>query len=485
MIRMLGSSCRTRDGLTRRETLRAGGLSMLGGMFGLPQQIAAAAGTNAAETNAAENGRKRPGKAKSVIMLYLLGGAPTQDMFDMKPDAPDGLGGEFNPIASNVPGMDVCELLPKHAKWMNQSAIVRTVNHKAGCHNPMASWTGYPEPLPSIGVVQDNLPPSMGSVCEYLNTEQGGFPDYVHLPCLLGWGQHIRRAGPYGGFLGRQYDPLFTECSPTAAKVSTSQYDPQVVLGTPRLPNARLPEGITLDRLKKRQELTRQFDDALRRPGIGEEFERVQEGALSLLTSNRIRNAFDIENVDPKVRDNYGRTLFGSSALIARQLVEEGVRFVNVTWDIFATRPALLDGVGWDTHSRNFPILKDVLLPNYDDTFSGLMDDLSERGLLDETLVVVMSDMGRTPKINKSGGRDHWTFCYSVLMAGAGIQGGTIYGASDNQAAYVKDAPVSPADICATIYECLGIDPDMQIPDSAGQPVRIRMGGRVINEILS
>ena len=449
---------------------------MLGGMFGLPPHVASAANSN--------EGR-RPGKAKNVIMLYLLGGAPTQDMFDMKPHAPTGIASDFRPIRSDVPGMDLCELLPRSARWMSKSAIVRTVNHKAGCHNPMASFTGYPEPLPSIGVLQDNLPPSMGSVCEYLNQDPGGFPDYVHLPCMLGWGQHIRRAGPYAGFLGSQYDPLFTECNPTSAKPSPSQYAPQPVLGCPELPNARLPAGLTLDRLNKRRELTRQFDDALRRPGLGEEFERVQEGAMSLLTSQRIRNAFDIDNVDAKVREAYGPTLFGSSALIARKLVEEGVRFVTATWDVFATRPGLLDGVAWDTHVANFPILKDVLLPIYDNTFDALMDDLSKRGLLDETLVVVMSDMGRTPKINKNGGRDHWTFCYSVLMAGAGIRGGTLYGASDDQAAYVKSDPVSPADICATIYECLGIDPNMQVPDSAGQPVRIRMGGNVINDILA
>ena len=476
MIRMLGTPRQCCDGVTRRETLQAGGMAMLGGLFGLPTQLSAA-------VEQAKPSRR--GKAKSVIVLYLLGGAPTQDMFDMKPDAPGGIGGEFNPINSNVPGMDVCELLPKHAKWMNKSAIVRTVNHKAGCHNPMPSLTGYPEPLPSIGVVQDKLPPSMGSVCEYLNANEGGFPDYVHMPCMLGWGQHIRRAGPYGGFLGRQYDPLFTECMPSSEKPSPDTYHPQVVHGTPQLPNAKLPEGITLDRLNTRQQLAQQFDDQLRKSEAGQQFERVQNGALSLLTSNRIREAFNIDDVDAKVRDRYGRTLFGNSALIARKLVEEDVRFVNVTWDIFWTRPGKLDGAGWDTHSRNFGILKETLLPGYDHTFAGLMEDLDERGTLDDTLVVVMSDMGRTPKINKNAGRDHWTFCYSVMFAGAGVRGGTIYGASDEGAAYVKDNPVSPADICATIYECLGIDPDMQVPDSAGQPVRIRMGGRVIKEILS
>ena len=473
MITMLGSPRQCCDGLTRRETLQAGSLSLLGGLLG----------TQAGAVTTAPS--SRPGKAKSVIVLYLLGGAPTQDMWDLKPLAPDGIRGEFNPIDTNVPGIQLCEHLPKSARWMDRAAIVRTVNHKAGCHNPMPSLTGYPEPLPSIGVVQDHLPPSMGSVCEYLNKDGRELPAYVHMPCMLGWGQHIRRAGPYGGFLGRQYDPLFTECEPYSDAPSPGQYHPQVVKGVPRLPTAALPAGLTLDRLDRRKQLTEQFDDQLRDTEARDQFLRSQEGALTLLTSRSVRDAFDVESVDPALRDQYGRTLFGSSALIARKLAEAGVRFINVTWDIFWTRPGKLDGAGWDTHSRNFAILKETLLPNYDQTFNGLMEDLSESGLLDETLVVVMSDMGRTPKINdKEAGRDHWTFCYSVMFAGAGIRGGTIYGESDDQAAYVKDSPVSPADINATIYQCLGIDPDMHVADSAGQPVRVGLDGRVIDDIL-
>lgn len=478
MITMLGSPRRCCDGLTRRETLQAGGLAMLGGLFGSPAHL-----TRAAEQAKSQNGR--PGKAKSVIVLYLLGGAPTQDMFDLKPDAPDDIRGDFKPINSNVPGIQVGELLPKSANWMHKSAIVRTVNHKAGCHNPMPSLTGYPEPLPSIGVVQDALPPSIGSVCDYLSPKQGELPNYIHMPCMLGWGQHIRRAGPYGGFLGRQYDPLFTECEPTSAKPSPDTYHPQMPLGTPQLPNAVLPAGITVDRLNRRRKLTQQIDDSLRRIDNDGAFRRAQEGALNLLTSKGVRDAFDIEGITPETRDLYGRTLFGNSALIARKLVEQGVRFVNVTWDIFWTRPAQIDGAGWDTHQRNGGILKELLLPNYDVTFSGLMQDLESSGLLDETLVVVMSDMGRTPKINKNAGRDHWTFCYSVLFAGAGIRGGTLYGESDSQAAYVKDKPVSPSDILATMYACLGIDPDTQITDSAGQPVRISLDGHPIEDILA
>lgn len=445
----------------------------MGSLFGLPATLDAAATASTTK-----------GKAKSVIVLYLLGGAPTQDMWDLKPEAPDGVGGEFKPIVSNVPGMDVCELLPKHTAWMNKSAIVRSVNHQASCHNPMPSLTGYPEPLPSIGVVQDNLPPSIGSVCEYMN-QATDFPAYVHMPCMLGWGQHIRRAGPYAGFLGRQFDPLFTECAPTTKEPSPGTYQPQVVHGVPRLPVAKLPAGVTLDRLKARRRLTDQFDDALRDLERRGEFERAQKGALALLTSNSIREAFAIEQEEAAKRELYGDTLFGNSALIARNLVEKGTKFVNVTWDIFWTRPGQLDGSGWDTHERNFGILKEVLLPVYDHTFNGLMTDLDATGLLEETLVVVMSDMGRTPTINEKGGRDHWSFCYSVLFAGAGIQGGTLYGKSDDRAAYVKDKSVSPADICATIYKCLGIDPHMQIPDSNGQPVKVALDGEPIEEILA
>ena len=361
-------------------------------------------------------------------------------------------------LVSTVPGMDVCELLPKHARWMNKSAVVRSVNHKGGCHNPMPSLTGYPEPLPSIGVNQDGLPPSMGSVCEYLNDDPSGMPDYVHMPCMLGWGQHIRRAGPYAGFLGRQYDPLFTECHPTSKKPGTD-YHPQVVLGTPTLPNARLPKGITLDRLNSRKKLTEQFDDALRQPGVTSEFDRVQDGALSLLTSNRIRNSFDVESEKGEVRDKYGRTLFGNSALIARKLVEEGVRFVNVTWDCYYER-LKLQYECWDTHKRNAGILRGYNLPVLDMTYNALMEDLEKRGLLDETLVVVMSDFGRTPKHNKDAGRDHWTACQSIVLAGGGIRGGVTAGQSDEWGYKPLDRanPTQVYDLHATMLHLLGID---------------------------
>ena len=248
----------------------------------------------------------------------------------------------------------------------------------------------------------------MGSVCEYLKDERDPLPAYVYLPCYLGWGQSIRRPGPYAGFLGKRYDPLFTECSPYIDKDAPPERPgyPQVLRGEPRLPDSTPGEGITLDRLHARRTLLQQFDDQVRRaeghPALGT-FDRHQARAFELLTSAKVKAAFDLDDEDPKLRDRYGRTLFGSSALIARRLVEAGVRFVNVTWDCYWER-LQLQYDGWDTHTRNFPILREYNLPQLDLTLSALLEDLDGRGLLDETLVVVMSDMGRTPKINGSRG---------------------------------------------------------------------------------
>ncbi len=479
MLTMLGSPRRCCDGITRRETLKVGALSLLGGFFDLGSLLRA---------EASRAIHVAPGKAKSVVLLYLLGGAATQDMFDLKPNAPVEVRGEFKPRATNVPGIQICEHLPRMAGWMHKAAIVRSVNHKAGCHNCLPSYTGYEVPIPDQHP-RDTDPPSMGSVCEYLNRGHGDFPAYVYLPCWLGWGQVFRRAGPYGGFLGQRYDPLTTACSPYGDKDAppTQPGYPRVVRGQPYLADATLTGELTIDRLNHRRSLLQQVDDQLRRaeaqPALAT-YDRVQQRAFNLLTSAKVRAAFDLTTEEPRLLERYGRTLFGHSTLIGRRLVEAGVRFVNVTWDLFWDR-IQIDYDAWDTHTRNFPILRDNKLPHFDQTYTALMEDLQQRGLLDETLVVVMSEMGRTPRVNGNGGRDHWTFCYSVLLAGAGIRGGSIYGASDAHAAYVKDKPVSTADICATIYHCLGIDPQMCVQDHSGRPVPIAQGGQPLREILA
>jgi hypothetical protein len=328
----------------------------------------------------------------------------------------------------------------------------------------------------------------MGSVCEYLNRRHGDFPDYVYLPCWLGWGQVFRRAGPYAGFLGKRCDPLITECSPFGDKDAPPprQGYPRIVRGQPFLADSTLGPDMTIDRLNTRRGMLQQIDDQRRLAEASIAaggYERTQQRAFGVLTSARVRAAFDLDREDPRVLDRYGRTLFGHSTLIGRRLVEAGVRFVNVTWDLFWDR-VQVDFDAWDTHTRNFPILRENKLPGLDQTYTALLEDLERRGLLDETLVVVMSEMGRTPRINGNGGRDHWTYCYSVMLAGAGIKGGTIYGASDAQAAYVKDKPASTADVCATIYECLGIDPDMTVPERSGRPITINHGGQAIRDIL-
>lgn len=480
MLTMLGSRRRCCDGITRRETLRAGALTALGG-FGLPELFAAT-----------DAGRVTAGKARSVIVLYLLGGAATQDMFDLKPDAPREVRSQFQPIATSAPGLSICEHLPRMSRWMHKAAIIRSVNHKAGCHNTLPSYTGHEVMLGDITNTADSYPPSMGSVCEYLR-RQGDqrnrqLPDYVYMPCYLGWGQNIRRPGPYGGFLGKQCDALTTECSPYRPENTAEPLPgkPLTVLGMPSVVGA-MPEGLTIDRLHSRRALLDQIDSQIRDLESSQALDTYgqhKRRAFDLLASPALKSAFELHDEPPQLVERYGRTLFGHSTLLARRLVERGVRFVNVTWDLFWDR-VKIDYDAWDTHTNNFAILKENKLPGLDQTYSALMEDLAAKGLLDETLVVVMSEMGRTPRINANGGRDHWTYCYSVLLAGAGIRGGTVFGESDAQAAYVKDRPVSTSDICATIYQALGISPTLRLPDHTGRPVEISHGGQPIQDVLA
>lgn len=477
MLRVLGNPRRFCDGVTRREALTAGALSALGGGFNLRTLFAL-------EERRPSDARR--GKAKSVLLLYLHGGAPTQDMFDLKPAAPVEVRGEFKPIASSVAGIQVCEHLPQTAKWMHRCAVVRSVNHKAGCHNTLPSFTGSEQPVDvNDPIPKDSFPPSMGAVCEYGKPQNVDLPHYVALPTYLGWGFALRRPGPNGGFLGKRCDPLCSQANPRIDPNPPAGRRP-MWLGTPFLADTTLGPDMTLDRLDQRRSLLKQLDDEQRRAEAAAtgDFDRVRQRAFSLLTGSKLKSAFDLEREDPRQRDRYGRHLFGSSALIGRRLIETGVRFVDVYWDGYSSRvPTGLDPY-WDTHSKNFEQLKQVNLPYLDQTFAALMGDLEERGLLDETLVVMMSDFGRTPKVNAAAGRDHWTFCYSVVLAGAGIRGGTLCGASDSHAAFVKDRPVRPADICATIYHCLGIDPDTPIADRAGRAVPVAQGGEPIREIL-
>src|SRR5262245_1362445 len=484
MITLLGSPRQACDGTTRRETLKVGALSLLGGVFNRPSLLA---------MEKVRGPHARPGKAKSVILVYLQGGPATQDMFDLKPDAPGGIRSEFRPIPTSAPGIQVCEHLPKTATWVHKAAIVRTVFHDGGCHNNLPMYTSYDVPPPDDSP-RDTDPPSMGSVCLYhdqhvLGRKPGEISNYVYLPCPLGWGEARQKPGPWGGFLGHKYDPLYTECTAYLDRPMKKSDDMQIVRGEPLFKEIDLPKGMTLDRLSARRDLLQQFDDGRRRAESGRSADAAgghRRLAFDLITSPRVREAFDLNREPDRLRQRYGRSLFGATTLLARRLVERGVRFVNVSWDNFRERFEFPpSNQVWDTHERNFPILRENHLPNLDQTYSALLEDLNVRGLLDETLVVMMGEMGRTPKVNKDGGRDHWTFCYSIVLAGAGIRGGSVYGTSDAHAAYIKDRPVHIRDICATIYHCLGIDPEMPVYDRGGRPVPVAQGGEPLRDILT
>jgi Protein of unknown function (DUF1501) len=498
MIRVHGSSKRLCDGLTRRDLLQVGSLGMLG--LGLADL--------GPKSQAAANVPRLPhfGRAKSCILLYLYG-APSQiETFDPKPAAPAEIRGDFRSIASVVPGLDVCEHLPRLAKVMDKVTVVRSVNHPYPIHGVAFALTG----IPRIELSMELNPrdsahwPFIGSVVDYVDARREGTkPPDVPRNLTLPWAfstqrvGEVARAGPYGGFLGPSFDPVSTEFSGQATKVARKTLQQQVwedkepYRGVTPESRFRLssvastgPE-LTLNRLDRRRSLLQQiedgraaFDVALQQPGV----DRHRRMAYSLLGSERLRHAFDLDREHPATRDLYGMTLFGQASLTARRLVEAGGRFVTVFWDEFG-----LAGTGWDTHWDHYPRMKDELLPGLDQTLSGLLIDLDLRGLLDETLVMVLSEHGRTPKITtgQGGGRDHWSRCYSVVLAGAGIARGRVVGRSDKIASDPVEQPVSPKDLLATAYHLLGIDPETLLNDRQGRPMGLVPDGKILTEALA
>lgn len=455
--------------VSRRELMRVGGLSMFGGLT-LPRLL------QAAPTPA--------GPAKSVIMFNLLGGPAHMDMFDMKPDAPAEVRGEFQPIASSVPGLQVCEHLPKLATLMHQATLIRTFSHTFNSHDPLPFMTGYTDERP-LDQHKSSDPPDVGAICQYLGRGPQDLPGAVCLPCFPGSGQKgWRRRGPYGGFLGKRYDPLFTLCSPTFAREPAQQhYDPVMPLGEPAPPTPAEVPDMTEIRLDARRALLGQLDNAfsqVSRSAPIATMDHVKQQAYSILTSDKTRHAFDLRQEPDAIRERYGRHLMGSSMLMARRLVEAGVPFVSVHQEIFAHY-----GHAYDMHSNNFRMLKDFNLPLLDRVVPALIEDLEARGLLESTLVVVMGEMGRTPKINGSAGRDHWPQCGFSLLFGGGVKAGHVYGSTDKIGAWPTSHPVSPADFVATIYALLGIDPRRTVPNRSGRPIPIAHGGEPIFDLMA
>ena len=475
MLSIFGNSANWDHGVARREILRAGGLSLLG--LSLP-------GLLQAKERAGETANRRPaGRARSVILFNLLGGPSHMDMFDMKPLAPAEIRGEFRPIATSQPGVQICEHLPGVAKWMHKACLIRTISHNYNSHDPLPIMTGFTGGNAQLQA-QATDPPDIGAICQYLGLGPEDVPGAVCLPCYPGWGESYRRGGPYGGFLGSQYDPLFALCKPTFAREpKVSYYDPVMPIGEPYLPGLESQPEMSAGRFAQRRSLLGQLDEVFKTVSSSpaqERLDRFQRRACDMLTSGKTRDAFDLSREPDQVRDRYGRNLYGASLLVARRLVEAGVPFVSVHQEIFRHY-----GHAYDMHENNFSMLKNHNLPILDQVYPALIQDLEERGLLDSTLVIVMGEMGRSPRINGKAGRDHWPQCGFSLLTGGGVKPGMVHGATDKDAAYPVSDPVHPSDLVATVYHLLGIDPHLAVHDRLGRPFPIARGGEPIHGIIA
>jgi hypothetical protein len=415
-------------------------------------------------------GGKAP-QADSCILVFLNGGPSHLDTWDMKPDLPREMRSEFRPVATTVPGVQVCEHLPRLARLMTHCTLVRSVHHDQVAHAPAVytALTGVRSNVRAgIMGARPTDHPAIGSVVGRYRPPASGVMPYVLLPHLTAEGAGgPPQPGFLGGWLGKTSDPfLVLKGGPTPDGFNL----PSLVPGT----------GMTSERVRARQDLLTGLNQtsSTGRADQARDLERLQARACDLLTSSAAQRAFQLDREPARVRDAYGRNIYGQSLLLARRLIEAGTRLACVSWapDANAT---------WDTHGQNFVKLKNQLLPAFDLGFSALLDDLMARGLLERTLVVVMGEIGRTPKINNGAGRDHWEHCYTALFAGGGMKGGFTYGASDKRGAYPSQCPVNASDIVATIYDGLGISPGLELRDRLDRPILLMPEGAPIKDVFA
>jgi hypothetical protein len=438
-------------GITRREVLQVGYSGLLG--IGLSSVLGSR--TQAAQTERSKGGRK----PKSMILIFLTGAPSHLDTFDMKPDAPREVRGEFKPIATKLPGVFVCEHLPRLASRADKYALVRSLAHRENNHLVATHHllTGYPQP----GAFFDKMAsrddwPCYSSALDYLKPRHDGIPSGVNLPTFLMEGPLIW-PGQHAGFLGPRHDPWQITHNPNSADF--------------RMDSLRLSPGIDISRLNDRTALLDQVDrqqGQIAALAAARRLNDQQQLAVSILTSGRIAQAFEMDREPAPVRDRYGRHAFGQSLLLARRLVQAGVPVVQANMGQVQN---------WDSHSDIFPTLKKRLLPPLDQGVAALLDDLEATGLINETLVMMLGEFGRTPKITgASPGRDHWAPCFFGIFAGAGIHGGQVIGKSDKIGAYPATTPYSPDDVGATVYHVLGLDPAVEVRDRQDRPVRLNRG---------
>ena len=445
--------------VSRREWLRIGGLSTLG--LSLPALLQANSPAATVTPHASTFGR-----AKNVIYLFLAGGPSQYETFDPKPEAPAEIRGVFQPIATNVPGIQICELLPRIAAIADKLAIVRSFatddnNHESGGYTV---HTGHKYTGPNMRDVSPTDWPTLGSIVKMLRPSSAVPFSTVMLPEPIVANPNVFLPGQNGGFLGRRWDPELFKCDPAAPDFKIEGF--------------ALPEEMTAGRLAARKSLleqVNQFAPLVEQHAAVQGYDRLTREALGVLLSGTARGAFALESEPPEVRARYGRGKWGQSVLLARRLIEAGVRMVFVNWprepgDLSSSNPL------WDTHAQNNPRMKDVLCPQFDLGYSALIEDLDQRGLLDETLVVAIGEMGRTPRFNGAGGRDHWGQVFSFVLAGAGIRSAQVHGASDKSGAYPASGRVAPEDLTATILHLLGIGHEALFPDRTGRPFRATDG---------
>jgi hypothetical protein len=450
-----GPRLNTCQGVDRRELLRAGTLGMLG--LSLPNLLRGRA------VAAEKSGQSATfGKAKSCLIVFLNGGASHHDTFDMKPDAPAEIRGEFQPIDTNVPGIRVCEHLPLLAKQADKYTVVRSMSHADTNHPSGVYWmvTGHPYHKGIGSGLSEHISredhPHIGSSLTALEGKRDrAVPPFVTLPDYIAVNGPVR-AGQHGGFLGGKYDPLVARGDP-----NSPDFKPWELALVPAVAN---------DRMQARQSLLASVNSqmkALEQEIAVQAVDQYNQKAFDLLSSGNTQRAFDISAEPDKVRDRYGRHMFGQSVLLGRRLVEAGVRLVHVNWIRILEQ-------GWDTHNDNFNALKNKLLPPADQAISALFDDMNASGLLKDTLVIVMGEFGRSPKITPSNaGREHWPQVFTILMAGAGMPAGRHYGASDKTGAAPLDHRITPGELAATIFHALGIDPASQVTTMLERPWQI------------
>ena len=442
MLRLDGTSFQNCDGVTRRNFLQVG-VPLLG--LSLSQLLQLEARAAAAQS---------PRSNKSIIVFWTHGGMSQQDTYDMKPDAPAEYRGMYTPIKTSVPGIEIGERFPLQAGVMQHLALVRSVHHENGIHAPSAHWmqTGYFGPtLARIAQTR----PSFGSVISRsLGARRPQMPAYVAVPKAEAFG--YQRAH----YLGKAFNPFEVGADPSAEDF--------------QVPNLSLPGDLQLRSVASRRKLLATFDTIRRdidHSGVMEGLDTFKAQALEMVAGEQVREAFDISQEDPKLRDKYGRHQYGQSALLARRLVEAGTRCVTVNTGY------------WDHHNDIEPGLEQHL-PPLDRAIGTLVEDLADRGMLQDVVIYCAGEFGRTPRINGHAGRDHWSNCFTVMLAGGGIQGGRVVGASEKFGGGVKERLVTPLDVLATIYAALGIPLDTHYDDSTGRPVSIIDSGRPIGELF-